>query len=147
MWRVRRKLGVWWCRDGPGTYHSRTCQGKTRKKPVQFFTDPLLTDPFWPEPSGAKVSQTPLTQARNKNVIEAAILNRVLDRDWTLNRRGPLCAWSMSQERVHWAGSASNPEQRPWQCRGLCRHLAGSAVPLLWLQSSGIAAQTPNGWG
>ena len=43
MWRVRRKLGIWWCRDGPGTYHSRTCQGKN---PVQFFTDPLLTDPF-----------------------------------------------------------------------------------------------------
>ena len=27
---------------------------------------------------------------RNKNAIEAAILNRVLDRDWTLNCRGPL---------------------------------------------------------
>ena len=27
---------------------------------------------------------------QNKNAIEAAILNRVLDRDWTLNRRGPL---------------------------------------------------------
>ena len=34
-----------------GTYHSRTCQGKNpEKNPVQFFTDPLLTDPFWPEP-------------------------------------------------------------------------------------------------
>ena len=36
------------------------------------------------------MSKTPLKQARNKNAIEAAILNRVLDRDWTLNRRGPL---------------------------------------------------------
>ena len=40
--------------------------------------------------SGAIVSKTPLKQARNKNAIGAAILNRVLDRDWTLNRRGPL---------------------------------------------------------
>ena len=31
--------------------------------------------------SGAIVSQTPLKQVRNKNAIEAAILNRVLDRD------------------------------------------------------------------
>ena len=38
------------------------------------------------------MSTTPLKQARNKNAIEAAILNRVLDRDWTLNRRGPLSA-------------------------------------------------------
>ena len=40
--------------------------------------------------SGATACQTPLKQARNENAIEAAILNRVLDRDWTLNRRGPL---------------------------------------------------------
>ena len=32
----------------------------------------------------------PSKQARNKNAIEAAIRNRVLDRDLTLNRRGPL---------------------------------------------------------
>ena len=31
-----------------------------------------------------------LKHARNKNLVEAAILNRVLDRAWTLNRRGPL---------------------------------------------------------
>ena len=36
------------------------------------------------------MSQTPLKQARNKNAIETAILNHVLDRDLTLNRRGPL---------------------------------------------------------
>ena len=36
------------------------------------------------------MSKPPLKQARNQNAIEAAILNRVLDRDWTLNRRGPL---------------------------------------------------------
>ena len=32
MWRVRRKLGIWWCCDEPGTYHSRTCQGKNPEK-------------------------------------------------------------------------------------------------------------------
>ena len=31
--------------------------------------------------SGAMVSETPSKQARNKNAIEAAILNGVLDRD------------------------------------------------------------------
>ena len=36
------------------------------------------------------MSKTPLKQARSKNAIEAAILNRVLDRDWTLNPRGAL---------------------------------------------------------
>ena len=34
-----------------------------------------------PRDSGAIVSKTPLNQERNKNAIEAAILNRVLDRD------------------------------------------------------------------
>ena len=34
-----------------------------------------------PRDSGAIESQTPLKQARNENAIEAAILNRVLDRD------------------------------------------------------------------
>ena len=34
-----------------------------------------------PRDSGAIVSQTALNQARNENAIEAAILNRVLDRD------------------------------------------------------------------
>ena len=43
-----------------------------------------------PRDSGARVSQAPWKQTRNKNAIESAILNRVLDRDWTLNRRGPL---------------------------------------------------------
>ena len=40
--------------------------------------------------SGAIVSKTSLKQVRNENAIEAAILNHVLDHDWTLNRRGPL---------------------------------------------------------
>ena len=34
-----------------------------------------------PRDSGAIVRKTPLKQARNKNAIEAAILNRVLNRD------------------------------------------------------------------
>ena len=54
---------------------------------------PPRSQPLWgaqPHDSGAIVSKTPWKQARNKNAIEAAILNRVLDRDWTLNRRGPL---------------------------------------------------------
>ena len=34
-----------------------------------------------PRDSGAIVSKTTLKQARNKNAIEAAILNRVVDRD------------------------------------------------------------------
>ena len=36
---------------------------------------------FQPHDSGAIVSRTPSEQARNKNAIEAAILNRVLDCD------------------------------------------------------------------
>ena len=35
---------------------------------------------------------------RNKNVIEAAILNRVVGRDSTLNRRGPLRTQVMADE-------------------------------------------------
>ena len=34
-----------------------------------------------PRDGDATVSKTPLKQARNKNAIEAAILNRILDRD------------------------------------------------------------------
>ena len=49
------------------------------------------------------MSQTPLKQARNENAIEAAILNRVLDRDWSLNRRGPL----RTQRAWHWSGAAT----------------------------------------
>ena len=49
--------------------------------------------------SGATVSNPPLKQARNKNAIEAAILNRILDRNSTLNGRGPL---------------SSPTKQRPW---------------------------------
>ena len=53
------------------------------------------------------MSETPWKQARNKHAIEAAILNRVLDCDWTLNRWGPLSghlkneihAWKM---RLAW---------------------------------------------
>ena len=59
-----------------------------------------------PRDSGAIVPQTPLKQARNENAIEAAILNRVLDRDWSLNRRGPLSkrSWihSFSQIFPYW---------------------------------------------
>ena len=43
-----------------------------------------------PRDSGAIVSRTPSKQARNKNVTEALILNRVLDHDGNLNGRGPL---------------------------------------------------------
>ena len=39
---------------------------------------------------------TVLKQVRNKNAIEAAILNRVLDRDSTLSRRGPLRGYPSS---------------------------------------------------
>ena len=41
-----------------------------------------------PRDSGAIVSQTPLKQARHENAIETAILNRVLDRDWTPQPQG-----------------------------------------------------------
>ena len=37
----------WRTGDVPLTYLPGEKPGK---KPVQFFTDPLLTDPFWPEP-------------------------------------------------------------------------------------------------
>ena len=43
-----------------------------------------LAPPSWraqPRDSGAIVSKAPLKQVQNKNAIEAAILNRVLDRD------------------------------------------------------------------
>ena len=43
-----------------------------------------------PRDSCAIVSKTPSKHARNNNAIEAAILDRDLDRDSTLNRRGPL---------------------------------------------------------
>ena len=47
MWRVRRKLGIWWCRDGPGTYHSRTCQGKNPEKTrFNFSPTPSSPTPF-----------------------------------------------------------------------------------------------------
>ena len=52
MWRVRRMLGIWWCRDGPGTYHSRTCQGKSPEK-TRFNFSPTPSSPtpfFCPEP-------------------------------------------------------------------------------------------------
>ena len=45
---------------------------------------PPCSKPLWraqPRDSGAIVSKTPLKQARNKNAIDAAILNRILDRD------------------------------------------------------------------
>ena len=53
MWRVRRKLGIWWCRDGPGTYHSRTCQGKNPEK-TRFNFSPT---PSWPTPFSGKKKQ------------------------------------------------------------------------------------------
>ena len=56
-------------------------------------------------------------------------------------------AWSMCQQRVQWAGVASNRKQRLGQCRRLLLHLAGSVAPLLWLQCPGTTAQTPNSWG
>ena len=47
MWRVRRKLGIWWGRDGPGTYHSRTCQGKSPEKTrFNFSPTPSSPTPF-----------------------------------------------------------------------------------------------------
>ena len=42
-----------------------------------------------PRESGAIVSKTPWKQAQNKKAMEAAILNCGLDRDSTLDRRGP----------------------------------------------------------
>ena len=38
----------------------------------------------------AIVSETLLKPTRNRNAIQAAILNRVLDRGWALNRKWPL---------------------------------------------------------
>ena len=34
-------------------------------------------------------------------MIEAAFLNRVLDRGWTLNRRGPLRFWKDLSQKMH----------------------------------------------
>ena len=40
------------------------------------------------------------------------------------------------------------PETTSLTMQGLRRrHLAGSVVPLLWLQSPGTIVQTPSGWG
>ena len=64
---------------------SHPCKGRSSQPP---HSKPLRG--AQPRDSGAIVSQTPLKQARNENAIEAAILNCVLDRDWSLNRRGPL---------------------------------------------------------
>ena len=43
--------------------------------------DRLVLNRLGPRDSGATMSQTSSKQARNKNAIGAAILNRVLDRD------------------------------------------------------------------
>ena len=53
-----------------------------QRKTEKIFTSALL--------QGSCSEKNPLEQARNKNMIEAAILKRVLDRDWILNRRRPL---------------------------------------------------------
>ena len=92
-------------------------------------------------------------QVRNKNTIEAAILDRVLDRDWNLNRRGPLsrrgAQWSSAARRclcsvAHYPGVsclsycegkgtlpwATNPF-RPWGPDAITRKLVAIAFPLL----------------
>ena len=46
MWRVRRNDVVM---DRGRTTHVPAIENPG-KNPVQFFTDPLLTDAFWPEP-------------------------------------------------------------------------------------------------
>ena len=62
----------------------------------------------------AIVSKTPVKQARNKSGIEAAILNRVLDRDWTLNRRGPLCCVVTIQITRHYKiGASTRTGEKP----------------------------------
>ena len=49
-----------------------------------------------------------LILAQNKKTTEAATLDRVLDRDWTHNRRGPL---SRSACSLMWSGyRIENPE-------------------------------------
>ena len=68
---------------------SHPCAGRSSQPPRSKQAQP--------RDSGIIVSKSPLEQARNKNAIESAILDRVLDRDWTLNcreqlRTGPF-AW------------------------------------------------------
>ena len=46
------------------------------------------------------VSETPWKQARNKSVIEAVIVDRLLDRDWTLNRMTTEGLWPISRETM-----------------------------------------------
>ena len=41
-------------------------RGKTRKKPGSIFHRPLLTDPFWPEPSSEKVLERVLGEGSEK---------------------------------------------------------------------------------
>ena len=48
----------WRTGDVPLTYLPGEKPGKN---PVQFFTDPLLTDPFWPEPTLVVKNQSPST--------------------------------------------------------------------------------------
>ena len=47
MWKVRRKLGIGWCYDGPRTYHVRTCQGRSPEKTrFNFSPGPSSPTPF-----------------------------------------------------------------------------------------------------
>ena len=59
---------------------------------TQVFSTALFstTQECLPRDCGAIVSKIHLKQARTNNMIKAAILNRVLDRDGTLNHREPL---------------------------------------------------------
>ena len=80
------EIGIWGPLDGKSGHPKNA-------KSYHDGSQPPRSKPPWgaqPRDSDAIVSKTSLKQARNKNAIEAAILNRVLDRDWTLNRRGPL---------------------------------------------------------
>ena len=55
--------------------------------------------PFrWPLLRSA--DKTLLKQARSKTAIDAAILDRVLDRDWTLNRRGPQSTKGLARQHA-----------------------------------------------
>ena len=62
-------------------YRIGSATGRALSRPISHphaggSSQPALPKSAQPRDSGAIVSQTPLKQARNKNTIEAAILNR-----------------------------------------------------------------------
>ena len=85
------------------------------------------------------MSETPLKQARSKNAIEAAILNRVLDRDSTLNRRG-----ATGLKHIQGRGSANKGRLSPKQVKHVENSIPSANMhpQLCWMSWRSILVKT-----